>query len=352
MQPWHKMLVQRGTPILEAIQLIDQNSMGIASIVLVVDEAGVLEGTVTDGDVRRAIIAGQPLDTPVERIMNVDPVAVQASATREQVLTLMTSRGIRHIPRVDAEWRVMGLEVLDELLQQERRDNLVIIMAGGCGTRLRPLTNETPKPLLKVGNKPILETILDSFIEHGFHRFYLSVNYKAEMLEAYFGDGARWGIEIRYLREERTLGTAGSLSLLPEIPDRPLIVMNADLLTRINFAHLLDFHAEQGGEATICVREHDFTIPFGVVRLEENRFMGIEEKPVHRVWVNTGIYVLEPQILSLVPQGERFDMPDLFQRLIERCTRTAAFPIREYWLDIGHLEDLERANGEYCRFFP
>lgn len=351
MQPWHKMLVVPSTPILEAIRLIDQSSRGIALIVLVVDETGRLEGTVTDGDVRRAIIAGLSLDTPVERIMNPNPVAVPVGASREQVLSLMTSRSIRHIPRVDGERQVIGIEVLEELLQQSRRDNLIVIMAGGYGIRLRPLTNDTPKPLLKVGNKPILETILDSFIEHGFHRFSLSVNYKAEMLEDYFGDGGRWGVEIRYLREERTLGTAGSLSLLPETPDRPLIVMNADLLTKINFAHLLDFHAEQGGDATMCVREHDFSIPFGVVRLAENRFMGIDEKPVYRVWVNTGIYVLEPQTLALIPKGERFDMPELFQRLIERRGASAAFPIREYWLDIGHPEDLERANGEYCRFF-
>lgn len=320
-------------------------------IVLVVDEEGRLLGTVTDGDIRRSIIAGLTLDAPFARIMNRNPVAARADDSPEQVMHLMKTKMIRHVPRVDKERQVVGMEVLADFFQQCRRDNIVVLMAGGSGIRLRPLTNDIPKPLLKVGNKPILETIIQNFIEYGFHRFYLSVNYKAEMLEAYFGGGERWGIEINYLREEQKLGTAGAFSLLPEEPDRPVIVMNGDLLTKINFSQLLDFHNEQNVEATMCVREYSYSIPFGVVRLEDNRLMGIEETPIHRAWINTGIYVLEPSTLGLIPKNKYFDMPELFHKLIERQRQSAAFPIREYWFDIGRMDDFERANGEYYRFF-
>lgn len=351
MLEWQKMLVAPDTPMLEAVRLIDESSRAIALIVLVVDAERRLIGTVTDGDIRRAIIAGLSLETPVERVMNRTPCAVQSGDSSDQVLSLMKLRMIRHVPRIDDEGRVVGIEVLEDLLQRGKRDNWVVLMAGGSGTRLRPLTDDYPKPLLKIGNKPILETILENFIAQGFYRFFISVNYKAEMLANYFQDGEKWGVSINYLREEQRLGTAGSLTLLPGEPSLPVIVMNGDLLTKVNFANLLDFHSEQGAKATMCVREYDFSIPYGVVRLKNNRLMDIDEKPVQRFWVNTGIYVLEPSTLKFIPAGSCFDMPELFQRLISKRCKTTAFPIHEYWLDIGRLEDLERAKNDYLAEF-
>lgn len=224
-------------------------------------------------------------------------------------------------------------------------------MAGGLGRRLQPLTNECPKPLLKVGGKPILEIILENFVEQGFNRFHIAVNYKAEMIESYFGNGSRWGIDLSYLREHERMGTAGALSLLPGGLTQPLIVMNGDLLTRINFRQLLSFHAEHHAQATMCVRDYDFQIPYGVVKIEKHRLTGIEEKPVHHCFVSAGIYVLQPDVISLIPRNTFFDMPDLFAEMIRQQKETAVFPIREYWLDIGRMDDFERAVGEYERHF-
>jgi NDP-sugar pyrophosphorylase family protein len=228
---------------------------------------------------------------------------------------------------------------------------VVVIMAGGLGTRLTPITDEKSKPMVHVGPRPILETILDNCREHGFKNFYLSVNYKADMVKDYFGDGSRWDVSIRYLEESQRLGTAGPLSLLPKRPVKPFLVMNGDLLTKINLRQLLDFHAEHTAKATICVREYDFQVPYGVVRIKDHYVLSVDEKPVHRFFVNAGIYALDPDTLDLIPSDTLFDMTSLFQRLIEKSYQTAAFPIREYWLDIGRLNDLERAQVDYDGLF-
>jgi NDP-sugar pyrophosphorylase family protein len=263
----------------------------------------------------------------------------------------MRQRRLHQIPVLDATWRVVGLEVLDDLLKPQPKTNPVVLMAGGLGSRLRPLTDECPKPLLRVGTKPILETILEAFIEHGFNRFYVSVNYKAEMIEAYFGDGSRWGATIEYLREKERLGTAGALSLLPEPPVEPVFVMNGDLLTRLNFAHLLDFHTAHGSVATMCVREYEMQVPYGVIKTRSHRILDIHEKPTERYLVNAGVYVLQPDALALIPRDRSFDMPDLFKRLMDRGGDTAVFPIREYWMDIGQMDDFHRANGHFEEVF-
>ena len=210
--------------------------------------------------------------------------------------------------------------------------------------RLRPLTEEVPKPMLHIGERPILESILASLTEYGFWKFFFAVNYRADVIERHFGDGSKWDVQINYLRETEKLGTAGPLSMLPDLGSEPVLVMNADILTKVNFAHLLDFHRANSVAATVCVREHRYTIPYGVVRMNDNLLTLIEEKPVHRTMVSAGIYVLEQQALKLLPKGGRYDMPALLQDLVDRGLRTAGFPIHEYWLDIGRLEDLERAN--------
>ncbi|GFO59048.1 alcohol dehydrogenase [Geomonas silvestris] len=348
MSNWESILVAPQTPIIEVIRSIDETGLQIA---LVVSPQRKLLGTLTDGDVRRAILKGIDLNSPVELVMNDNPIAADLNDSRESILAIMKATKIRQIPVVDSQGLVTGLELFNKLIQPSARENVVILMAGGLGNRLRPLTNDCPKPLLKVGSKPILETILQSFAEYGFRRFYIAVNYRAEMIKHYFGDGSRWGVEIDYLHEEKQLGTAGPLGLLPEKPTQPLLVMNGDLLTRVNFQQLLEFHSEHRASATMCVREYDHHIPYGVVKLDKHRLTSIEEKPVQRFFVNAGIYVLSPEALEQIPSNERLDMPDVFKGLIHQKRTTAVFPIHEYWLDIGRMDDFERADLDYPKVF-
>ncbi|MDB5866721.1 MAG: alcohol dehydrogenase [Betaproteobacteria bacterium] len=348
MTAWKEILVPPTALIREAIRILDQSAM---QIVLVVDESGRLLGTVTDGDVRRAILRSIPLEESVQTIMNREPTIARTDEGREVILAAMQRKHLRHIPLLDENRRVVALETLDSMIQSRARENHVVLMAGGMGNRLRPLTNDCPKPMLKIGNKPLLETILENFLEFGFRRFHISVNYMADVVKTHCGDGSRWGAEITYLHEDQGLGTAGALSLMPERPSAPILVMNADVLTKVNFSQLLDFHLSHAAQATMCVREYDFQVPYGVVKIDQHRIVGIDEKPVHRFFVNAGIYVLEPDALAEIPANTRFDMPMLFHKLIERKRETAVFPVREYWVDIGHLADYDRANGEYATVF-
>lgn len=348
MKDWRNVLLSPQTSVRDTIKVIDASAMQIA---LVVDKNNTLLGTVTDGDIRRAILKGIDLNGPASEVMNSNPTVTKSSESREVVLAIMRSKSIHQIPVVDDSGTLVGLELLDEILQSTQRENPVVLMAGGLGSRLRPLTNECPKPLLKVGNKPILETILENFIEYGFVKFHISINYKAEMIEKYFGDGSRWGVEISYIRENERLGTAGALSHMAGKFTRPIIVMNGDLLTRVNFSQLLSFHAEHEARATMCVRDYHFQVPYGVVKIDRHSLVDIEEKPVHRFFVSAGIYVVEPDALDLIPPDTFFDMPSLFKKLLAQKKEAVVFPIREYWLDIGRLDDFEKANGEFDNIF-
>jgi dTDP-glucose pyrophosphorylase len=349
MKGWRKTLVNASTPIRKVLKTIDEGSFRIA---LVVDNRQRLLGTVTDGDARRGILRGITLDGKAEQIMKKDPVTVRAYEDKGAILALMKEKQVSQIPILDEKSRVMGMELLEELEKPRPKDNRVVLMAGGLGSRLRPLTDHCPKPLLQVGKKPLLETILGNFIEYGFRKFYFSVYYKDEMVKSHFGDGSHWGVEIRYLHENERLGTAGGLGLIREKLTQPLIVMNGDLLTKVNFNHLLDFHADEKASATLCIREYDFQVPYGVVRVNSRHGIhGIDEKPVQRFFINAGIYVIEPSALSLVPKARAMDMPQLFHKLISKKKEIAAFPIREYWLDIGRIDDLARARSDYAREF-
>jgi len=334
--------------MLEAIGVIERGSRQIA---LVVDAGDRLLGTVTDGDVRRGILRGVQMDSPVSAIMNRQPRTIGPGASREQELAVMRELQINQLPVVDSEGRVIALETLGELLRSARLGNWVVLMAGGLGTRLRPLTDDTPKPMLPVGGRPLLETIIESFVAQGFSRFFVAVNYKADLFKAHFGDGASLGVSIEYLEEDRRLGTAGALGLLPERPNASLVVMNADLLTSVNFRQLLAFHEAHKAWGTMCVREYSLVIPYGVARLSHHRLEGIEEKPSHQLFVNGGIYALRPDCLDLVRPGVALDMTTLFNKLVESGRETAAFPVHEYWLDIGQVDDLERARSEFARVF-
>jgi dTDP-glucose pyrophosphorylase/predicted transcriptional regulator len=348
MKDWKKTLVKPSDPIIEVIKIIDSGALQIA---LVVNEDRRLLGTVTDGDIRSGILRGISLEDKLEKIMCKTPIVASEDDDPKTIMEIMKLKDILQIPVVDDSGRVVGLEILKELVHTPKRDNIVVIMAGGMGERLRPLTDDCPKPLIKVGVKPILEIILEEFINFGFRRFFLSVNYKAEMIENHFGDGSKWGVKILYLREKRKMGTAGSLSLLPEMPDTPFFVMNGDLLTKVNFRHLLDFHQEHGAKATMCVREYDFQVPYGVVSAEKHRLLGVDEKPIHKFFVNAGIYVLNPDVINHIPKDTFYDMTSVFENLIKEDEDVAVFPIREYWIDIGRKADFVRANGEYPEQF-
>jgi len=343
MKAIHELFLSPDASILTALRIIDQGAVQIA---LIVDSERKLMGTVTDGDIRRALLRGVSLEAPVSEIMNRQPRTAKHDMDKEAILSVMQYLNLRQFPVLDAEGRVVRLELLDDLLYHRKFDNWIVLMAGGLGSRLGELTKDTPKPLLKVGTKPILEVILENFISHGFHRFYISVNYKAEMIRDYFGDGSRWGVEIRYLHEQKRLGTAGALSLLPDNPDLPVLVMNGDLLTKVNFRQLIDFHNETNAKATMCVREFELQVPYGVVQIANHRLRAIEEKPVQRFFVNGGIYVLSPDMLRFIPEDSFYDMPALFDEIIARGENASVFPIREYWIDIGRTDDFERANVE------
>lgn len=345
---WQKTLVFSSDSVLSAMQAINISAIQIA---LVINEHSQLMGTVTDGDIRRAILQGISLDAPVADVMNPQPTVALPSMPREKILEIMKQKKLRQIPVVDELGKVIGLALFDTLLKVRQKDNWVVLMAGGLGSRLAPLTENCPKPLLKVGNKPILENILEHFLQYGFHQFFISVNYKSEMIEAYFGDGSKWGVEIQYLREQTRLGTAGGLKLLPHKPDHPIFVMNGDLLTKINLLDMLALHQEQQSVATMAVREYDFQIPFGVVQTDIQRITGIVEKPLYKVNVNAGIYILEPSCLDLIPDQEFYDMPNLFTSLVGQQQIVVPFMTWEYWLDIGRRDDLDRANGEYSEIF-
>lgn len=344
MKDWKKTIIHASRPIVEALKIIDESALQIA---LVTDNDGRLIGVVTDGDIRRAMLKGVALTEAVQLIMYRDFTVVNPSTSREEILALMKDRDLRQIPVIDESGRVVDLKIMLDMIRPSEKENWVIIMAGGLGKRLQPLTNDCPKPLLMVGNKPILQTVIENFLAQGFKKFYISINYKGEMIESFLGDGAKWGADIRYLREAKMMGTAGSLGLLPAKPEESFIVMNADVLTKINFQSLLDFHMSNAAAATMGVREYNFELPYGVVTADHHRLIEIREKPTQNFIVNAGIYVLEPIILDLVSSGAFLDMTELFKIIIARGYETAVFPIHEYWIDIGLMNDLQKVKDDY-----
>ena len=348
MQHWRRGIVRPQSTILEAIEVLNETAMQIC---LVADESDHLLGTLTDGDVRRGLLKGVALSDPVSQVMNVHPFTAHQNDERAAMVALMRREDLRHMPILDDGGRVVELASLTELSHPVSRPNWVVLMAGGEGQRLRPLTEDVPKPMIDVGGRPILETILTNFAACGFEHFLLSVNYKAEIVRNHFGDGSKWGLQIAYLEEDRKLGTAGALGLLPSIPDHDILVMNGDILTDVDFHHLLRFHSETGAVATMCVRTYDIEIPYGVVEADGHRLRGIREKPVLRNFVNGGIYVLSPAALDYLPKGQPFGMPDLFEALMADGRPCSVFPLREYWIDVGQLKDLDRARNDYVKIF-
>ena len=336
--------ISKEATIRDAVTIIDRGAVQIA---LVVQENGKLLGTITDGDVRRALLRGTSMDAPAEKIMRREFRSLPATATESEALHLMRREVIHQIPALDLDGRVQHLFLLEELIKPESRPNPVIIMAGGRGRRLGQLTNDCPKPMLPVRGKPILEIILEQCIDAGFREFFFAVNHLKDQIQNHFEDGANWQVNIQYLEEDKPLGTAGALGLLPARPDYPSFVLNGDVLTSVEYRRLLHFHSEHDSAVTLCVREHTTQIPYGVVRMDDVTVQAMEEKPVLSHHVNAGIYLLDPSLLELVPTDQFFDMPQLIEEAIADGHRVTAFPIHEYWLDIGLPETLDRAHQEW-----
>lgn len=342
---WKQAVICPAATITEALEIIDSESLRVA---LVTDTMGDLKGVVTDGDIRRALLRGEGLDAKVDSIMNTSPITANYGTVREELLQKMHQHDILFIPLLEGK-RLVGLETLHSAsVDKTVYQNPVFIMAGGFGTRLKPLTDSCPKPMLKVGGRPMLETLILSFRKEGFVNFYISTHYMAEKISDYFGDGSNLGVKISYVHESTPLGTGGALGLLPidKSNKLPLIMVNGDVLTKVNFRKLLDFHLENDADATMCVREYDYQIPYGVISGEAGRVTRISEKPIQRYFVNAGIYVLSPLVINSVEKNREVDMPDLLECHMKTRDKVMMFPIHEYWLDIGRMEDFKRAQSD------
>lgn len=330
-----------GAPILEALCIIDESGIGAA---MVVDGEERLVGIVTDGDVRRAILAGVSLAEEVDCCCNTRFVSVGPEAQRTEVLDLMQARSFRHVPVVNPQGRLLGLHLLQQIIGRERKPNWAVVMAGGKGTRLRPITEHLPKPMVKVAGRPILERIVLSLVSHGFRRIFLSVNYLAEIIENHFGDGRDFGCRIDYLREVEPLGTGGALSLLPEPPEHPVLVMNGDLVVQADFGRMLAFHQEGGYHATVGAKTYSHQVPFGCLERDAAGLRSIVEKPILDKLINAGIYILSPAACAGVPR-EFFPIVDLFHAALQRQLPCGVFDLDEDWSDIGQPQDYLAANG-------
>ncbi len=342
---WQKTLISESSTIKQALEIINSEALRVA---VVVDQKQKLLGMISDGDIRRGLLNDLILSDSVVKVMNSSPIVAKSGASKEALVELMEQKQILSVPLIDQDGKIVGLETLHSALSKDRYQNPVFIMAGGFGTRLRPLTDNCPKPMLKVGNKPILETVIKSFIKSGFSNFYISTHYMPDQIQDHFGNGSDLGVNITYVHEETPLGTGGALGLLPNdmLGDLPLIMINGDVLTKVDFQRLLAFHIENKADATMCVREYDYQIPYGVINGEGNKITSMVEKPVQRFFVNAGIYVVSPQVIKSVPKNHHIDMPTLLEEHMNERENVLMFPMHEYWLDIGQIDDFNRAQSD------
>jgi dTDP-glucose pyrophosphorylase len=342
-QLWRQAILPFDATIGEAISNLNQVAI---KIVLVVNEVGMLEGTISDGDIRRGLLKGLDMNSPIASIIHRNALVVPPELGRDLVMQLMLANKIQQIPVVDQQHHIVGLHMWDEITMPPSRPNLMVIMAGGMGTRLLPHTENCPKPLLCVAGKPMLEHIIERAKLEGFNHFVLAIHYLGHMIEEYFGNGERLGVQIDYSREKSPLGTAGALGLLSPMPDAPFVVTNGDVITDIRYGELLDFHTRHAAAATMAVRVHEWQHPFGVVQTQGVEIVGFEEKPIARSHINAGVYALDPEALSVLTADTLCDMPTLFERLQAQKKRTVAYPMHEPWLDVGRPVDLQTANSQ------
>ena len=338
-----KIVLNKKDTILKALELLDLYAL---RIVLVVDEDNHLLGSITDGDIRRGLLKGQDVHASVETIMHITPYSIEeGELTNRQIFEIMRENRYLALPVLKAG-QLVNIITLEDLISRKRKENPVFIMAGGFGNRLRPLTDKCPKPMLPVGGKPLLETIVLSLKEQGFYKFYISTHYLPEIIREHFGNGEKFDVQIQYVHENDPLGTGGALSLLPKEEIKlPFVVINGDVLTNMNFGKLLDFHEKNQSIATMCVREFQYQIPYGVVNSEDNVIQSMTEKPSYFFDINTGIYVISPELLAQV-NAEFIGMPTILEQQIALQQKVTSYPLHEYWLDIGHMEDYNRAQRD------
>lgn len=337
-------IVNSSSSVRVAAENLETSGLGIC---LVVEPAGKLVGVVSDGDIRRGLLQGKTLEDSVVDVMSTEFTSSRDNSDLSELQRFARSRRLTHLPLLSADGLVKGLFVDRRENLEFDKDNLVVIMAGGKGLRLRPLTDTTPKPMIPIAGKPMLQRIIEAIRSEGFRKFALSINYLGEQIETHFGDGSDFDADISYLREEFPLGTGGALSLIESDQIRPLIVVNGDVFLSAKLVEMLHFHEETGASLTVGVKILDTQIPYGVVEIEGHSIKAIQEKPTYRDFVNAGIYVVEPRLLDLVPKGVQFDMPELVEKVIESGDAPIAFPLHEEWLDLGRPEDLDRAQREH-----
>ena len=343
-QLWRQAILPANATVGQVIRNLDEIAI---KIVMVANAEGVLEGTLSDGDIRRGLLKGLDLNSPITSVIHRNALVVPPEMDRELVMQLMVANKIQQIPVVDRQHHVVGLHLWDEIAAPPARTNMMVVMAGGLGTRLRPHTENCPKPLLSVAGKPMLEHIIERAKLEGFNHFVLAIHYLGHMIDAHFGNGERMGVKIDYLREKSPLGTAGALGLLNPVPDAPFVITNGDVITDIHYGELLDFHIRHAAAATMAVRAHEWQHPFGVVQMKGVEIVGFEEKPIARSYVNAGVYALDPAALSVLTSDAHCDMPMLFERLRAKAERIVAYPMHEPWLDVGRPDDFAAANVSY-----
>lgn len=335
--------INQNASIKEVLKVIDKGAIKVA---VVLSDDGLLLGMLSDGDIRRALLKGMSLDDSITSIINRDPVVANINDTKERILELANEKKLHQIPII-SNGKLIGIQDIREFLAPKNKPNKVILMVGGLGTRLRPLTNDVPKPMLDVGNKPILHTIVENFAKYGYADIIMCVNYKSEIIKEYFGNGDKFGVKIEYVLENQRMGTAGALSLLQKRPKDDFFVMNGDLLTNVNFEYLHEYHKDSNACASICIRKYEMQVPYGVVNVRANQVTSIEEKPTQSFFVSAGIYMFSPIVLDFIPKGVFYDMPTLLGELLKQGFAVYPFFIREYWLDIGKMDEYRRANDEY-----
>ena len=343
------LVVSEDSTIRSVIACIDRNGKGIA---MVLDADKHLIATVTDGDIRRAILAGLDVSLPIRELLERrtpmsphGPITALVGTPDSTLLHIMAETTVRHIPLVDEENHVVDVALLSELVKEYELPLRAVVMAGGFGTRLRPLTDEVPKPMLPLGSRPLLELIVEQLRDAGIRQVNVATHYKGEIIADHFKDGQDFGVDIRYVKEDQPLGTAGALSLLEE-SEEPVLVINGDILTRVDFRSMLNFHQEHAAELTVAVRQYEFSVPYGVVLTDGVTVTGISEKPLLKQFINAGIYLLSPRVRRLIPNDQPYDIPDLIQSLLEEGRRVVCFPIREYWLDIGKADHYDQAKSD------
>lgn len=344
------MISNYNASILDAMLLINTNTKGI---LLVVDENNRLIGTITDGDVRRAILSGNKLSDDIRKIYNRNFIYSFDNIDFSKAKKVFIEKKIKFLPIVDKNMQVIDYLEIDDLIDYNKieKENPVLIMAGGLGTRLKPLTDDLPKPMLKVGGKPILETIIEQFRNNGFKNILISVNYKSNIIENYFGDGSNFDVSIKYIKETNRLGTAGAIKLAEKFLNKEFFVINGDILTNLNFSNIFNYHIENKCKMTIGSRLYETQVPYGVLNTNNDCITSLEEKPVVNYLVSGGIYVLNPGVINIIPENKYFDITQLIDILIRQKEKVGNFPITDYWMDIGRIEDYYKANKDIEKYF-